>query len=143
MFPKPTVYDQKSYATEGASYLITIGGKALEKDLSAASVGLSGKYGLYTLSDPEQEVTHWTYSGGKLSCEADGTVYYLSLNGSKKLCVTEDGSSAVTWTVSNGRISTTGQTLLFGRKTTYYLNTSGSSFIVSTRKGSVTIYEAT
>ena len=143
VFPKPTVYNQKSYATEGASYLITIGGKALGKDLSAASVGLSGKYGLYTLSDPEQEVTHWTYSGGKLSCEADGTVYYLSLNGSKKLCVTEDGSSAVTWTVSNGRISTTGQTLLFGRKTTYYLNTSGSSFTISTRKGSVTIYEAT
>ena len=139
-FPKETVYSKKTSFTNGKSYLITINNKALNSNLSGASIHMTSQNDGYHLSGSSDDLNHWTCNSGKIQCEVNGTIYYLSLNSSKKLCVTTKAASAVTWSVSNGRISTSVKTSS-KKSTTYYLTYSNAKFSVSTKKASVILYE--
>ena len=135
-----TTYVKKNAMTAGKSYLITTGSKAMQRDLSAASITVSGS-GSYTVAS-DGALTHWNYESGKIWCEENGVRYYLYVSSSKQLSVTTSQSSAASWTVSGGQISTAVRTSNRNNKTTtYYLGVSGSSFAVSTRKSSVVLYE--
>lgn len=141
-FPRQTTYSQKTSFTNGKSYLITISNRALEKDLRGTQIRMTGTKDAYQLANGGDDLTHWSYSSGKIYCEVNGRIYYLSVNSAKKLCTTTSYASAVNWTVSDNRISTAIKTSQNSRKTTtYYLGLSGSNFTVSTRKTSVVLYQ--
>lgn len=141
LFPATqATYTKKNSMTAGKTYVITVSGKALASALSADAVTVSGQ-GTYTLESSD-ELTHWTYESGKLWCEVGGVRYYLYVNSSKRLAVTTQSGSAATWSSSGGQLSTAVRTSSWNsRTTTYYLSVSGSSFTVSTRRTTVTLYE--
>ena len=135
-----TTYRKNTSMTTGESYLITMSNKAMQRDLSAVAIAVSG-YGTYTVTSGE-DLTHWNYEHGKLWCEVSGVRYYLYVDSNKQLGMTTQKTSAASWTVSGGRISTAVRTSNRNSKTTtYYLGVSGSSFDVSTRKSSLVLYE--
>ena len=133
-------YSKKTSMTGGKTYVITMSNKAMQKDLSATAVTVSGR-GTYTIAQ-SADLTHWTYESGKLWCEEDGVRYYLYVDSAKRLAVTTDASSAATWKVSSSRLSTSVKSSSwFGRTTTYYLGVSGSKFAATTRKSTAVFYE--
>ena len=133
-------YSKRTSMTTGKRYLITMSNKAMQKNLSAAAVTVTG-YGTYTVAQSE-DLTHWTYESGKIWCEENGVRYYLYVNSSNRLALTTNAASAATWTVSKGRISTAVRTSSKNnRTTTYYLGISGSSFAATTRKSTAVLYE--
>ena len=135
-----TTYKKKTSMTTGESYLITMSNKAMLQNLSASTIKVSGKSTYAVTSDGD--LTHWYYESGKLWCEEDGVRYYLYVDSNKRLNMTTKKTSATKWTVSGGQIRTAVRTSNRNSKTTtYYLGVSGSSFTVSTRKGSVVLYE--
>ena len=133
-------YSKKTSMTGGKSYVIVMSNKAMQMDLSAAAVTVSGR-GTYTIAQ-SGDLTHWTYESGKLWCEEDGVRYYLYVDSAKRLAVTTDASSGATWKVSGSRLSTSVKTSSwFGRTTTYYLGVSGSKFAATTSKSTAVFYE--
>lgn len=133
-------YSKKTSMAGGKSYVIVMSNKAMQMDLSAAAVTVSGR-GTYTIAQ-SGDLTHWTYESGKLWCEEEGVRYYLYVDSAKRLAVTTDASSGATWKVSGSRLSTSVKTSSwFGRTTTYYLGVSGSSFAATTRKSTAVFYE--
>ena len=139
-FTGQITYRKKTSMTGGKSYAITISRKAMQKDLSAEAVTVSG-YGTYTIAQ-SADLTHWTYESGKIWCEEDGVRYYLYVDSNKRLAVTTDSASAATWKASGSRLSTSVKTSSwFSRTTTYYLGVSGSKFVATTHRSTAVFYE--
>ena len=91
-------------------------------------------YQITSVHDNREHILLW--------CEVSGVRYYLYVDSNKQLGMTTQKTSAASWTVSGGRISTAVRTSNRNSKTTtYYLGVSGSSFDVSTRKSSLVLYE--
>ena len=142
-YSQTPTFRKKNGFTEGATYLITVRQKALDRGLSGAAVQMTESGGVYTANPPAEEEWLWTYENGRLWCETGGTRYYLAADGSDLTVTTQAGDAAL-WSYSGDRLSTQVSTrfLFWNYDMTYYLSVNSSGFTLSILRQTAALYEA-
>ena len=138
---RETKYLAAASMSSGSSYLILSSGKALSVDLTASALTMTQNGDGFVPDREVQEKLLWQYDNGKLYCEWEGVRCYLGADNGV-LCITRDASKAVNWKLSGGQLSTEIAQKTGSKTKTkkYFLGASGSGFVLTNKKCTVSIY---